>query len=277
MKVRWSKNVLEERACPDQVLLAADDAHFCVHLSLAVYFDHWFRLYDDQEEPPSRTYLYTEDEDSKAPKRFNQRFSRNFRALLKEPEFKEVEAKKGGKTGLYGARKIATTYAKQAGGCIQEEIDVRGRWRPHRARASDRYQDVEQPYMDAKVAAALCPGGPIAYKLRDGSGITDAWISEQFPLFRSVFGVHSNVPNVLGRALLWACLDGSLDHRIPPVTVRLVRREYAKVRQLPEGTNPVMKVSTDSCLLCLFYCLSLLCPTAWNFPTAGPSYHRPGM
>ena len=36
-KVSWSKNVLEERVCPDQILLGAMDSDFCILLSLGCY------------------------------------------------------------------------------------------------------------------------------------------------------------------------------------------------------------------------------------------------
>jgi hypothetical protein len=33
-KVSWSKNVMEERECPDQILIGAADTDFCVLLGL---------------------------------------------------------------------------------------------------------------------------------------------------------------------------------------------------------------------------------------------------
>jgi hypothetical protein len=39
--VGWSKNVREERDCPDQVILGAMDAHYCMLLTLAIYLEMW--------------------------------------------------------------------------------------------------------------------------------------------------------------------------------------------------------------------------------------------
>jgi hypothetical protein len=65
------------------------------------------------------------------------------------------------------------------------------------------------------------------------------------------------VPKVLGLALLWAVMDGSLDNRVPTFVLHRIRTEYEAVKRLPEGVNPVKKVST-SWRSCLFYCHSLL-------------------
>jgi hypothetical protein len=41
-KVSWSKNVMEERDCPDQILLGSNDTDFCVLLALSCYLE-WKR------------------------------------------------------------------------------------------------------------------------------------------------------------------------------------------------------------------------------------------
>jgi hypothetical protein len=41
VKVRWSKAVLDERQCPPQILLGADDTDFCLLLALAVSLEYW--------------------------------------------------------------------------------------------------------------------------------------------------------------------------------------------------------------------------------------------
>jgi hypothetical protein len=253
-KVKWSKNVQEERACPDQILLGAMDPAYCILLSLACYFSWYLH---PAGGGVGRVYMYASDDRDDAPKRFNQTFSRNFRTLLKMPEFQEA-SEDPSKCGVYSLRKYPTTFAKQAGGCIQEHIDIRGRWKPNRSHASDRYQSVEQPYIDAKVCEALCPGGAVAYVLKDGTGVDDGFIHEHVvPEFREVFGQTSNVPKVLGLALLWAVMDGSLDNRVPTFVLHRIRTEYESVKRLPEGVNPVKKVRASWCS-CLFYCHSLL-------------------
>ena len=77
--------------------------------------------------------------------------------------------------------------------------------------------------MDAKVAAALCPGGPVVYKLKEGSGVANQFLHEHMvPDFAGVFGKHSSAPLVLGRALLWGIMDGSIDNRFLEVILQQV-------------------------------------------------------
>jgi hypothetical protein len=53
-KVRWSKNVRDERNCPDQILFAAADPQFCIHLALAQYLEVFLDKY------PAQHFLFTE-------------------------------------------------------------------------------------------------------------------------------------------------------------------------------------------------------------------------
>jgi hypothetical protein len=43
-KVSWIKNVMEERACLDHILIGAADTYFCMLLSLACYIESRFAL-----------------------------------------------------------------------------------------------------------------------------------------------------------------------------------------------------------------------------------------
>lgn len=40
-KMRWSKNVKEERDCPKQILLGAMDPRYCMLLGLVVFEESW--------------------------------------------------------------------------------------------------------------------------------------------------------------------------------------------------------------------------------------------
>ena len=40
----------------------------------------------------------------------------------------------------------------------------------------ETYVNTSIPFVDAKVAAAMCKGGPIAYIIDPLSGVTDDWI-----------------------------------------------------------------------------------------------------
>lgn len=87
-KVRWSKNVMEERNCPDQILLAASDSDFCVHLHLATYMEYALELNNGQH------WLFT-DTDHGTPNAVENLIDK-YRGRLKivawsKDEFKELE------------------------------------------------------------------------------------------------------------------------------------------------------------------------------------------
>ena len=47
LKVSWSKNVREERECPPQILMGAQDPHFCPSLSLAMHMETFLKHYPE--------------------------------------------------------------------------------------------------------------------------------------------------------------------------------------------------------------------------------------
>jgi hypothetical protein len=68
-------------------------------------------------------------------------------------------------------------------------------------RQQDTYADTGIPYLDAKVSAALCKGGPIAYAVDPRSGVSDSWIREHV-LPHSAAALPTLVANLFGRAVL---------------------------------------------------------------------------
>jgi hypothetical protein len=92
-------------------------------------------------------------------------------SIFEDNEFNVVD---NGNKGTHSMRKFATNKAR-GNGCSKDDTDCRARWKSKR-RQQDAYADTTIPYVDAKVAAALCKGGPCAYILIDGSGLSDDWI-----------------------------------------------------------------------------------------------------
>ena len=80
-------------------------------------------------------------------------------------------------------------------------------------RTSDRYEDVELPYPDAKVAGKLCVGGPARYMIKEGSGVTLAFILLHVtPEIKNRLG--DDIALTLGHCLLWAvCSSKASDVR----------------------------------------------------------------
>jgi hypothetical protein len=57
--VSWSKNVREERRCPDQILMGAMDDWYCLFIALGLHLESFLAKH------PNPTYLFTDQEDTK--------------------------------------------------------------------------------------------------------------------------------------------------------------------------------------------------------------------
>ena len=137
-------------------------------------------------------------------------------------------------------RKSAATHARQDG-CSRDEIDLRGRWKK-KTRQVDVYIDTEVPYPDAKVAAALCVGRPITYQIVPGCGIDDAWITNNVipNLFKHHFCKKTAI--VLGKAVLWACIDPMYKSYVPDELLQRVTSAYERTRFMDFDVNPIKKI-----------------------------------
>ena len=232
----WSKNVMEERDAPDQILIGAMEKDFCILVALAIYLEAWIETGDGLH----CRFLFTGDIDDGAPKRLRD----NVRTIIKNnvfdsPDFERAEA---GPLGTHSQRKYPSTYAKK-NGCSKEDVDGRGRWRRKRSTV-DVYIDVRLPFQDAKVAAALCVGGPVKYVLQEGSGVTNDWLAQY--VVPHILMKYPREPNSVGMTLalplLWACMAPEMNDNVPENLKQRVRTAYAAIQQLDEGVNPVKKV-----------------------------------
>ena len=114
-KMKWSKNVLEERDAPDQIILGAMDHSFCPLLAIAIH-----------TEIPSRLGAIgvTEDDTSLFGVKKGKMASL-FRQITSEPTFPQVTE---GKIGTHSIRKLPATFARR-NGCSRDDVDARGRWK----------------------------------------------------------------------------------------------------------------------------------------------------
>jgi hypothetical protein len=94
-KVSWSKNVMEERSCPDQILLPAADTDFCILLALACYLE--IRLTNNHHG----RYLFGDRDDDMEPYRANSRYCNALRKCWSEPDFVALLAKIKGYLGSF--------------------------------------------------------------------------------------------------------------------------------------------------------------------------------
>lgn len=243
-KVYWSKNVLEERNCPNQILLGSYDSTFCLLLALSIYLEYWFSVSCAGRQS---IFLFSDDVDMKrTPNRVKDSYIRALRInVFTNPEFFRLsKAAEDSPLGSHSLRKFAATWAR-SNGCNSDEVETRGRWKRYGGRVVDRYIDVTQVYIDAKVQKALCVGGPIKYELIADSGITKSWCDEfVVPGIKLYFAADEKMADVLALPLLYAALDDHLtDALTVPVTLSTrIRSAYERVRILPPNINPVQKV-----------------------------------
>ena len=226
-KMRWSKNVLEERDAPDQIILGAMDPSFCPLLAIAIH-----------TEIPTRLGAIglTEDDPSLFGVKKGKMASL-FRQITSEPTFPQVI---GGKIGTHSIRKLPATFARR-NGCSRDDVDTRGRWK-HNRRMVDTYIDHCIPYPDAKVASILCVGGAIKYMVREGSNISSDFIlTHVCSNIKTVF--PREVSLVLGTALLWAIYNDSISQILPQHFVDGVKLSVSQVGgSLLPNQNPVRKI-----------------------------------
>jgi Transcriptional activator of glycolytic enzymes len=224
VKLNWSKNVLEERDAPWQTVLGSIDSSFCVLLNLAV----WLELTSRRLSP----YLFNFSEDTTIPSggdKGKQRAMDVLRVVLRDLELDLQE----GEVGTHSIRKCASTHVR-GNGVSKDDKDTRGRWKAT-SRVSDRYDSVQLPFVDTKVAASLCIGGACTYTLSEA--IPEHFVYHQ--VVPEIFDQYGpNVALVLGNPVLWACFTASVSHLVPLFIKDRVLGAYASAG-LEEEPNPV--------------------------------------
>jgi hypothetical protein len=230
-KMCWSKNVLEERDAPDQIVIGAMDRRYCILLALGIYLEVWM----ESEIGAANQYLFGHADNAETTKKFvSDVLSKD---VWDAPGFHRVVE---GPLGTHSVRKFPTTHARR-NGCSKDDVDSRGRWR--KRRMVDRYIDVNLPYPDAKVAAALCVGGPCKYVLKEGSGVTEHWLRQHVvPNILRAQRFQEQVVLVLALPILWACFDDEMVAYMPAVMRNRIRAAYENIRQLEPEVNPVKKI-----------------------------------
>lgn len=231
-RMGWSKNVLEERDAPDQIILGSFNADYCCLLGLAIYLESW----KESDLGAGNPFLFGDHDAADTNKEW---MSNTWREIWSRPDFiRRAE----GPLGTHSNRKFPATFARRQG-CEKDDIDSRGRWR--KVRIQDRYVSANLPYPDAKVAAALCIGGPCKYELLEGSGITREWL--RGIVVRNMHdkdGIHDAVADTLALPLLWAAMDDDMEGKMPTDLRNQIRAAYNILQPnhaLGAGVNPVRK------------------------------------
>jgi hypothetical protein len=153
-RLTWSKNVQEEQDAPWQIVLGSLDSVFCVYLSLSLWLELNLKTNPNSFEPPSNN-VDIPTGGVKAKDVVQNVFGQK---VFNQEEFLDNE----GPLGSHNIRKFGATHVRQCR-CSKDEKDIWGQWKG-KERVSDVHDDVELPYLDAKVAEKLCFGGACIYK-----------------------------------------------------------------------------------------------------------------
>ena len=241
MEVRWSKNVLEERDCPPQILLGANDPDYCVLLAHVIYLEPWCSHGCGRHSK----YLYCDDRHAGSPHKVKVNYQKRCRACFNHPEYLEVSRLIDGPCGTHSVRKFPSSWARK-NGCSTDDIEIRGRWKSGGGRARrvvNRYIDPEQQFIDCKCAAALCVGGAVKYVLKEDTNVTKQWMRENVvPGLVACFGTENTICDVLAPVLLWACFEPTVRGKVPQAIRDRVDAAYTQIRRLDPDENPVKKV-----------------------------------
>ena len=238
----WAKNCREERDAPTQIIFGAADWKYCVLSLLGVWLESHF-----ESSPDHGSDFVFDAVGACCPITIKEGVANHLRQLLSSEALKEL-ADIVGNIGTHSLRKFAVTMARMCG-CSKDDVDVRGRWKSA-SRQQDTYAATTIPYIDGKVSAALCHGGPIAYVVKEESGVTDDWIRTHV-MPRTAEKYPKQVATVLGRAVLWKVFDASVSedreqhHCIPaPLKLRVMQafRNLGELCNLEAGENPVARL-----------------------------------
>jgi hypothetical protein len=229
-RLPWSKNVSDSRQAPWQANFAANE---CKLDSLFHVANHLEKKYETQPGRESEFIFCDSDE---TPKQVKGRYSNDLREkIIKSDRFQEVQkstpsgyllsGRRKARKGSHSTRKYGRTKARRKGQVSKDTADHRGRWKGDASKASIRYESTTLPYPDALCAVALCHGGPIAYRIKPGSWVSNDWIVAN--VTPNVAAVHgTQLAALFGRALLWACCDEDARVMIPHKLYNRVMSAY---------------------------------------------------
>jgi hypothetical protein len=151
----WSKNVMEERHSPRQMIFGSMDTRYCVLLLLGIYLEVWCKVDDGLKSP----YLIGCSNDQDKNKAYiDNIFKQHIWDATNDAGNSMLEA--SNLLGTHSFRKFAALFAMR-NGCPKDYVAACCCWR--KRQVVDRYIDVELSYQAAKVASVLAVGGPMKY------------------------------------------------------------------------------------------------------------------
>ena len=237
-RLNWSKNVREERDAPYQIMLPSMNPVYCVYFSLALWLEIFIMKCPHALLTPF-TFGFSQDTTLETGANASKNIVQGIFGgrIFKESNTAIRDSGGSGCLGTHSVRKMSSTHARRSG-ANKDERDIRGRWKG-KQRVGDRYDDVELPWPDLKVAQMLCIGGPCKYVVKSESGVNDAFIFEfVVPNIRKRF--DDDVTLILGTVLLYMIYQDE-DNQIPNFIKKRVLDAMPTVSRTP-NENPVRRI-----------------------------------
>ena len=187
-------------------------------------------------------YVFTFSDDVTVPSG-GQKAKETAQNIFGQKVFMREEFQAAGFLGSHSIRKFAATHVRRCG-ILKDNKDTRGRWKG-KTRVLDRYDDVELPYPDCKVAEKLCIGGP-CYYLIDNS-ICNPSILTTFVLTKVVPNIRQRLPDstciILGKAMLWLVFSSVTNNFISIEYGNGVKADLAETGiVIADGQNPILRM-----------------------------------
>ncbi len=157
--------------------------------------------------------------------------------------FRRQEFQALGLLGSDSIRKFALMHVRNCG-ISKDDKDTRGRWKG-KGRVSDRYDNVELPYLDCNVAEKLCMGGPCYYFIY--TAICSATVLSTFILTKVVPNICKRLPDstsiVLGMAVLWLVFSSVSNNFLSHAFINKVKGSLNDTGVVVvNGQNPILNM-----------------------------------
>ena len=127
-QLTWSKNILEERQAPHQILLASMESELCLFIALSNHLEGWIAL--NGGVMPS-DFMFVIGGNGLNPTSSKSAARAYLMRVLGEPDFIAIYGDLRKKVGTHSLRKAAATAARRGGASV-DDVGFRGRWKNRR-------------------------------------------------------------------------------------------------------------------------------------------------
>ncbi len=113
-RVRWLKNLIDERKCPDQIILGANDPNWCILIHMAVYLESFLTMH------PGAKYLFTDSLLENGPNNLKSSWQNTLKKVVwSDPQFKdcqpELDNEEDSGIGTHSNQKFAANFTSHSG------------------------------------------------------------------------------------------------------------------------------------------------------------------